>query len=52
MKQLNEHHSFTGMQRDMSIAKHPSSFLYDAHNIRLTARGEDTLLTITNEKGT
>lgn len=51
MKQLNEHHSFTGMQRDMSIAKHPSSFLYDAHNIRLTARGEDTLLTITNEKG-
>ena len=52
MKQLNEHHSFTGMQRDMSIAKHPSSFLYDAHNIRLTARGEDTLLTITNERGT
>ena len=51
MKQLNEHHSFTGMQRDMSIAKHPSSFLYDAHNIRLTARGEDTLLTITNERG-
>ena len=51
MKQLNEHHSFTGMQRDMSIAKHPSSFLYDAHNIRLPARGEDTLLTITNERG-
>lgn len=51
MKQLNEHHSFTGMQRDMSISKHPSSFLYDAHNIRLTARGEDTLLTITNERG-
>ena len=52
MRQLNEHHSFTGMQRDISISKHPSSFLYDAHNIRLTARGEDTLLTITNEKGT
>ena len=51
MKQLNEHHSFTGMQRDMSISKHPSSFLYDAHNIRLTARGEDTLLTLTNERG-
>lgn len=51
MQQLNEHHSFTGMQRDMTISKHPSSFLYDAHNIRLTARGEDTLLTITNEKG-
>lgn len=51
MRQLNEHHSFTGMQRDMAISKHPSSFLYDAHNIRLTARGEDTLLTITNERG-
>ena len=51
MQQLNEHHSFTGMQRDMTISKHPSSFLYDAHNIRLTARGEDTLLTITNERG-
>lgn len=51
MRQLNEHHSFTGMQRDMTISKHPSSFLYDAHNIRLTARGEDTLLTITNERG-
>lgn len=51
MKQLNEHHSFTGMQRDISISKQPSSFLYDAHNIRLTARGEDTLLTVTNERG-
>lgn len=51
MRQLNEHHTFTGMQRDMTISRHPSSFLYDAHNIRLTARGDDTLLTITNEKG-
>lgn len=51
MRQLNDHHSFTGMQRDMTVSKHPSSFLYDAHNIRLTARGEDTLLTITNERG-
>lgn len=51
MKLTNEHHSFTGMQRDMAHSKQPSSFLYDAHNIRLTARGEDTLLTITNERG-
>lgn len=39
------------MQRDLTSLKHPTSFLYDAHNIRLTARGEDTLLTLTNEKG-
>jgi hypothetical protein len=26
--------------------------LWDAHNIRLTARDNDTLLSITNEKGT
>lgn len=51
MRLLNDHHSFTGIQRDMSVSKQPSSFLYDAHNIRLTARGEDTLITLTNEKG-
>ncbi len=52
MQLRNEHHTFTGMQRDSSISRHPSSFLYDAHNIRLTVRGNDTLYSITNEKGT
>ena len=52
MQIQNEHHSFTGMQRDLSPSKHPTSFLYDAKNIRLTPREGDTLLTITNEKGT
>ena len=52
MRQLNEHHSFTGMQRDMSISKHPTSFLYNAKNIRLTPRGDDTMFAITNERGT
>ena len=52
MQLLNEHHSFTGMQRDMSISKQPTSFLYDAKNIRLTPRGDDTMYAITNEKGT
>ncbi len=52
MRTLNEHHSFTGMQRDMSISKHPTSFLYNAKNIRLTPRGDDTMFAITNEKGT
>lgn len=52
MQIKNEHHSFTGMQRDMSISKQPTSFLYDAHNIRLTPREGDTMYAITNEKGT
>ena len=52
MKLLNEHHSFTGMRRDISISKHPTTNLYDAKNVRLTSRGDDTLFAITNEKGT
>ena len=44
--------NFSGMQRDVSVSKHPAQFLYDARNIRLTARGSDTLLSVTNEKGT
>lgn len=52
MQLRNEHHSFTGMQRDMSISKQPTSFLYEGHNIRLTPRNGDTMYAITNEKGT
>ena len=52
MQLRNEHHSFTGMQRDLSVSKHPASFLYNANNIRLTPRNGDTMYAITNEKGT
>jgi hypothetical protein len=52
MQLRNEHHSFTGMQRDMSISKQPTSFLYEGYNIRLTPRNGDTMYAITNEKGT
>lgn len=52
MQLRNEHHSFTGMQRDFNVLKHPPTFLYNAKNIRLTAREDDTLLAISNEKGT
>ena len=52
MRQLFESHTFTGMQRDLSVSKHPAQFLYDGHNIRLTSREDNTLLAITNEKGT
>lgn len=51
MKRVDSH-VFQGMQRDLDVAKHPSNFLYDARNIRLTAREGDTMLAITNEKGT
>lgn len=48
-----ENHTFAGLQRDVSVSKHPVTFLYDAKNIRLTARNEkNTLLSVTNEKGT
>lgn len=45
-------HIFKGMQRDMSVSKQSPEFLWDAHNIRLTAIQDDTMLSVTNEKGT
>ena len=45
-------HVFTGMQRDSAISKQKAEFLWDAKNIRLTARDKDTLLALTSEKGT
>ena len=47
-----ENHVFTGMQRDLDATKHPVSFLYEGRNIRLTARDGNTLMAISNEKGT
>ena len=45
-------HIFGGMQRDRSVSKQSPEFLWDALNIRMTARDGDTLLSITNERGT
>lgn len=45
-------HVFTGMQKDMSISKQKPESLYDARNIRFTAKDKDTLMSITNERGT
>lgn len=47
-----EFHIFQGMRRDNHQIKQDSKFLWDAHNIRLTNRDDNTLLSITNEKGT
>ena len=51
MQQQFDNHIFTGMQRDLSISKHPANYLFDAQNIRITARDGNTLLSITNERG-
>lgn len=46
-----EPHSFKGMQRDLSKSKFSPEFVFEAMNIRLTAREDNTLLSVTNEKG-
>lgn len=40
-----------GMCRDLSISKAGESSAFDNHNIRITARDKDTLLSVTNERG-
>lgn len=44
-------HSFQGMRRDNHPIRQDSKFLWEAHNIRFTAREDNTLLALTNEKG-
>ena len=48
-----ETHIVTGMTRDMSASRFDNKFVVDARNIRITAtKGNSTLLSVTNEKGT
>lgn len=47
-----ENHIFQGLRRDNHQIKQDSKFLWNAHNIRLTNRDDNTLLSITNERGT
>ena len=44
-------HVIKGMQRDLTVSKFNSEFAFDAQNIRITARENNSLLSITNEKG-
>lgn len=46
-----EQHFFKGLQRDLSVSKFDSGYAFDAQNIRITARDNNTLLTVTNERG-
>lgn len=45
-------HVFQGIRRDSHPIKQNKSFLWDAHNIRLTTRDNDTMMSVTNEKST
>jgi hypothetical protein len=45
-------HKFIGLGRDKHPINQDSKLLWDARNIRVTNRDDDTLLSITNEKGT
>ena len=42
---------FKGMKQDMHPINQDASFLFDAHNIRFSSRGDSSLMSITNEKG-
>ena len=53
MQLREDRHIVRGMVKDLSESKFSNEFVFDALNIRVTAREQDTsLLSITNEKGT
>lgn len=47
-----ELHTFQGMSRGLYPINQKPELLWDAHNIRITDRGNNTLYSITNERGT
>lgn len=49
MKQ--DFHAFQGMRQDNHPIRQESKYLWEAHNIRFTAREDNTLLSMTNERG-
>lgn len=51
MRPKSSAHIIQGMQRDTSKSKLSKEFVFDAKNIRITAREDNSLLSITNEKG-
>lgn len=46
-----DNHIIKGMTRDASVSRFSPEFAFDNHNIRITAREGNTLLSVTNEKG-
>lgn len=49
---MQENHIFQGMARDVHPFNQKQEMLWDAHNIRISSREGNTLLSITNEQGT
>lgn len=47
-----DNHIFQGMRRSSHPIKQDRNFLWDAHNIRITTRDKDTMMSITNERST
>lgn len=47
-----EIHIFQGLRRDNHQIRQDNKYLWDAHNIRLTNRDDNTDFSITNERGT
>lgn len=45
-------HVFQGLKRDNNPINQEAKFLWNALNVRLTSRDDNTLLSLTNEKGT
>lgn len=52
MPMKQEQHTIMGMQRDLTVSKFNPQFAYENMNIRITARENSTLLSVSNEKGT
>ena len=46
-----DYHVFQGMRQDNPPIRQNTNFLWDAYNIRLTNREDNSLLNVSNEKG-
>lgn len=44
-------HVIKGMQRDLTVSRFNPEFAYENMNIRITARDNNTLMAVTNERG-
>lgn len=51
MSMKSSQHIIKGMTRDLTVSKFNPEFAYECKNIRITARDNSTLLTVTNERG-
>ena len=51
MPMKQEMHVIKGMQRDLTVSRFNPEFAYENMNIRITARDNNTLMAVTNERG-